>query len=387
MALPENFVQSLQVMPLREVIQIFTERPWQEQSTVELTNEVLPADLFCYLWARFGPPNGVQNMLRADHSDNLIHWDWTLRHDAGVIIFLGMNFRTDVNLFGVADADDNRADLVRQIKADFANQGGEMGKVRESLEQWTEFINPYQRVRRAVHRLRDALAKLDLHPERDREELRPTTQPEHLARWNELAKRYSEGLGLSFGIRSMLPVMAEAFVNLLMYVLLRPEIRSDKRLSDNAFRQPIDVRVKSLSINCVGFKQQPDYSHPACRAFHTLVNERNDLLHGNVVIDKLKFNDVYFWARVPVFKKYRTVWERSLQIEADAVGLEAVEAEWKVVNDFTDYLISCLDESIRERVEFMTQHHHLALQHPSEKVGVLFPEWLVDMRTGPRDSA
>jgi hypothetical protein len=63
-------------------------------------------------------------------------------------------------------------------------------------------------------------------------------------RWGEVAGKYSQGFGLCFGIRSMLPVMAEAFVNLLLYVLMRPEIRADQRLKENVFRQPIDVRIK-----------------------------------------------------------------------------------------------------------------------------------------------
>jgi len=74
----------------------------------------------------------------------------------------------------------------------------------------------------------------------------------------------------------MLPVMAEAFVNLILYVLMRPEIRKDQRLFDNAFRQPIDVRIRSLSINCLGFKQQPDYASDQCGAYQTLYIESND---------------------------------------------------------------------------------------------------------------
>ena len=55
-------------------------------------------------------------------------------------------------------------------------------------------------------------------------------------------------------------------MNVLIYVLMRPEIRSDQRLTESVFRQPIDVRVKSLSINCIGFKQQPDYAGAECVA-------------------------------------------------------------------------------------------------------------------------
>ena len=89
----------------------------------------------------------------------------------------------------------------------------------------------------------------------------------------------------------MLPIMAEAFVNLILFTLMRPEIRGDSRLKDDAFKRHIDVRVKSLSINCIGFKQLIDYSNEICVRYHSVVNERNDLLHGNVDPKKLQFNE------------------------------------------------------------------------------------------------
>ena len=51
-------------------------------------------DLYCYFHARFGPPNGLQNFLRNPHSDNLIHWHWTVQHENGLLDVQGANFRT-----------------------------------------------------------------------------------------------------------------------------------------------------------------------------------------------------------------------------------------------------------------------------------------------------
>lgn len=387
MALPPEFVLSLRAMKPLEIMETFQTRPWKAQSILEIVNEVRPADLFCYLGARFGPPNGIQNFLRTDDSDNAIHWDWTLSHEHGVVAFFGMNFRTEVLLTGYRPHEAHRAELVSQLKADFGRQGPGMTAVRQHLELWTEFVNPYQRLRRSVERLLLSLDGLNLRPEEDRCDpiAADAGQSDAPTRWNELASRYSQGFGLCFGIRSMLPVMAEAFVNLLLYVLMRPEIRTDERLRENAFRQPIDVRVKSLSLNCIGFTQMPDYASEPCRAYQTLVNDRNDLLHGNVVIDKLKFNEVYFFGKVPVFKEYRTIWERSLQVEADSVGLTAVRSELSIVDRLVEYLLSCLDPKIRPEIEFMIHRHELGFEHSKHKTGVLFPEWLVDMRSGPVD--
>ncbi|MDE2177969.1 MAG: hypothetical protein KGJ50_06655, partial [Xanthomonadaceae bacterium] len=37
----------------------------------EIGNELLPVDIYCYLHAKYGTPNGLQNFLRSDDSDNL----------------------------------------------------------------------------------------------------------------------------------------------------------------------------------------------------------------------------------------------------------------------------------------------------------------------------
>lgn len=50
-----------------------------------LRNEIAPSDLYCYLHARFGPPNGPQDFFRKDSSDNLVHWEWMLRAGTGWI--------------------------------------------------------------------------------------------------------------------------------------------------------------------------------------------------------------------------------------------------------------------------------------------------------------
>ena len=44
-----------------------------------IRSQIRPVDAYAYLRARFGQPNGFQNFLRKDDSDNLIHWDFNLK--------------------------------------------------------------------------------------------------------------------------------------------------------------------------------------------------------------------------------------------------------------------------------------------------------------------
>lgn len=345
-----------------------------------LIDELRPIDLFCYLTARFGPPNGPQSFLRNDHSDNLIHWEWVLQSKDRFILLQGHSYRTELWLSGDLLPETARDDLVLQFKAAFAGFGRDMGEVRKSLEHWVEFVNPYQRIRRSISQLMEDINRLDIDIERDRiTDISHFANPEDYAQvWKERAERYSRAIGISFGIRSMLPVLAEAFVNLLMYILMKPDLRNDERLRENALRQPIDIRVRSLSHNCNGFKQRVDFGADPCREYHSLVNERNDLLHGNVVVDKLRFNELYFKGTVPVFIKYSSMWERAYGVSLGAAGFTTIKSEYEVVNRFIEYLMSCLEGELAEQVKFISDRYHLGVCLDDGRNGVLFPEHLVD---------
>ena len=49
------------------------------KSRLVIRKTLSPVDVYCYLKARFGEPNGFQNRLRHDTSDNLFHWDFNLK--------------------------------------------------------------------------------------------------------------------------------------------------------------------------------------------------------------------------------------------------------------------------------------------------------------------
>jgi hypothetical protein len=54
------------------------------KTVLAVRQRLSPVDMYCYLKARFGEPNGVQNILRSDSSDNWIHWEYSLRPPVAV---------------------------------------------------------------------------------------------------------------------------------------------------------------------------------------------------------------------------------------------------------------------------------------------------------------
>jgi hypothetical protein len=349
----------------------------------EFTNEIKPLDLYCYLYAKYGPPNGMQNFLRSDDSDNLIHWEWTLAGEYGLTSIQGQNFRSEVHLIGDFKGKGlTLNDFISQIKSDIENYGKNISELRKELEKWTQFVNPYQRIESAVNQHFSKLEELELNPQADKVP-QPTSEDEmktYSQRWAAVSAKYSFAIGLTFGLRSMLPVLAESFINLVLFVLCRPDIKSNERLFQNTIRQPIDVRIQSLHINCVGFESAVDYTSDECKAFHSLMNERNDLLHGNVEVNKLSIGDVYFNKCVPLFLQYEDFWDKSIGVSMQSVKLKTIHHDRNVVEKFIQYILSKLNTQLREQLELIMKKGQLGFNKKTGRIGVLFPKHMVDFR-------
>lgn len=378
MPLSEDFLEKLTPLSLDDFLKKIKQDEENGGVILNLRNEIKPIDLFCYLYARFGPPNGVQNFLRNDCSDNLVHWDWTLFYEDSVISFWGGNFQTDLIIkcnfqFG----ENEKENLANKIKLDLRNYGKKINEIKENLEHWMEFVNPYWRLSQSIKGLRKELISINLNSDFPNEFNTPITAINNKDEWIRVSNSYSKAFGLCFGIRSMLPVKAEAFINLVIFVMCRPDIKNDSRLLDNLFRQQIDIRVKSLHINCIGFENAVDFNNSACKAFHSLINERNDILHGNVAPEKQKFNDVCFWGKVPVFNEYKSLWDRTHAIDHKAMGLDRLQNEIETVDNFINYILSCMTKDLRDFMHGVINKRDLAKNKKTGGFGILFPDHLI----------
>lgn len=83
---------------------------------------------------------------------------------------------------------------------------------KKSLEKWTEFINPYYRIKSTIEQSFIKLNELNLNLEQDRIDLKITQNQlefeEVKERWTQTLQKYDFAVGQVFGLRAMLPVMA-----------------------------------------------------------------------------------------------------------------------------------------------------------------------------------
>ncbi len=343
---------------------------------------VRQVDVYCLFKDRFGPPNGIQSFLRGDHSNNIFHWHYSLTLNG---IFIDVLSSTRFLEFHVISSDPvaltkfNGDDLLSSLIALISKKKEEISVSRERLEFWHVFLNTYKRLESTTDYYFEQYSKV---------EYREPVLASHIASerevkiYNHQMKKFIEKIMLkrNYGIvlRMLYPVQSESLVNLILFVLAKQEIRSDKRLLENAFREQIDIRVKTLHLKCDGLISPYDQNDDRFKNFLRMMDKRNDFLHGNVLPSRLKFDKIYFDGTVPLFLD-----DKNLAVEFTIQNLfqvskSEVETENRTVKEFKEFLLDNIENNIRPQVELIVGRSQLGWNTKTGRIGDLFDDEIVE---------
>lgn len=272
----------------------------RNRHSLTVRTRLRPVDVYTYLKARFGEPNGFQTLLRRDDSDNLIHWDFFLWAGDEAVYLSGAS-REVMIMVTEALSDEQWKQLISAIKDDFRRVAREKSIVLQSFEKYVVFQNKYVALADLCAELHASI--IDTPPAAD---LVPLSDEQGDTKafqevLDQQSKRISQLYGDCLKLRLLMPVMAEAYVNMIILILCRSAIRDDPQLYNAFLRARLPERLELLSVNCDGFAHPVDKSIPGWDSFMRIVNRRNFDLHGNVDPIKGKIEVVYFEGRRPLF--------------------------------------------------------------------------------------
>jgi hypothetical protein len=346
--------------------------------------ELSPFNLYKLLKAKFGIPNGSGMLFKNDTTDNLLHWHYVFLIDYRELHFFGMSSGIEIILKSDAILSFEKEDwktLIDCIKKSYSKYGKKMGEIQKGFEKYTLFINPFARLKGTLREHIFALKNLDL-------EEPPLTDFKHVS---EEAGNYSENLNswiynvesaasLGTSIRMLCPVVVESFINLLLLVLAKEDFKADKRLYDNLIRQQIDIRVKTLHINCVGFERSIKGNEEPFKSFQSLMNHRNDFLHGNINPTKLMFEDVFFdLNNIPLFKKDDSIIKKTMKNYLQNVESKKAFEDYKTVQTFINFVLEHLKPRERKMIKLLMETRMPGYNNKTKRIGVLFPNALAEI--------
>jgi hypothetical protein len=272
----------------------------KERHILVVRTRLRPVDAYCYLVARFGQPNGFQNFLRRDDSDNWIHWDFNLKAGEFDVYLAGTSREIHISVTEEL-TDDQWKTLIVGIRNDYGRVGKQKSAVLKSLEKYVVFQNKFVS-------LADLCA--DLHavildaPTFEQATLKAGSK-EDIAEYTEAVKRASERASDLYGdclkLRLLTPIMAEAYINMIILMFCKDAIRNDKAKYQEFVRARIPDRLYLLTRHCDGFARHIDKTTDAYANFMRIIDKRNFALHGNVNPIEEQLEVIYFDKRRPLF--------------------------------------------------------------------------------------
>jgi hypothetical protein len=338
---------------------------------VVLMNEISPAELFCYLAARFSQPTGFFSHIPREQFKEAISWHYLLYLPEGPVDVLSLNFRTEVYLPSCYEC--SGVDLADVIKVDMANHKVAMESVQAQTTKWVSFLNPYAQLVESSQLMLERARSLAAILQADMDA--PVGPPEtarFVGAFNAHYPIAMELSGLCLSIRMMCPVTIEAFLNLVLYALAKTELRSAPCGLAALTRERLIDKVKFLHQNCDHFLRPVDWSSPVCQEFDALRRRRNDMLHGNVDPLGQKYETFWLWGSAPLFTQVLGPYERALGSKMSAHPLPEVEKDFRLVEAFEEYVLSCMQPEVAEQVRNILGSIDLAYDQDRDKLGILF---------------
>ncbi len=340
-----------------------------------------PLDTYAYLRVRFGLPNGPAMALRDQSVSNLVHWEYWLMAGTSLLMITGYSFQMKLAVAGDPGFDKNEwTALAKQLKKDIHQLGPALESMKSSFERWSLVVNPYFRITDVVRRRTRQLNRINLNA--IHVPPRPVHRREAASRSHAMTKAmraYGRAAELSLSIRMLAPVMGEAFVNLLLLTLLRPDLRRDKVVLNSRLREQIDVRVKMLHVHCLGFIRPLTDDSPEVAEFLGLMRDRNQQLHGSIQFDRKDLEEIYFDQKfIPLFKTERSMSEFALRSAIHQLEPDKAIAAVNVVDSFVRHALTCLQDQYCQAIEMFMRTEQLGYRPDVRMFGTVLPEPLAE---------
>lgn len=351
---------------------------WRGLHVLAVRQQLSPVEVYCYLRARFGKPNGLIDILRSNDSGNWIHWDFDLKAGGQDVRVCGTSREIHI-MVSENLTDENWRDLILGIKADYKRVAKEKSVIFKSLEHWVTFSNKFVEV---------ANICADLHGEisdnirgfhnykspscRTKRELRETHRV--IKNLSERAsKLYQHCLELSL----LTPVLAEAFINMLILILCKQEVRNNKRHFDKFIRSDIDVKLFDLHLKCDDFARSIDPNSEKFKAFKRIMDKRNHAIHGNCDPEREKIEEVYFEGKRPLFIESGDIFGKYFEALERQYQPHTVIKDYENTYTFLLEIMACLNPGTAKSVWRIMEDRHPGYDTNRKIAGALFSDTLM----------
>ena len=273
--------------------------------------------------------------------------------------------------------DEEWKELINAIKADFGRVAKDKSAIVKSFEKYILFQNKYAAIANLCADLHAGILETPdpvdtVYPSEAEESVEASKKST-----DERSKRIERLSGDCLKLRLLMPVMAEAYINMLILTFCKNAIRDDETAYNAFLRSTIPERLELLSVHCDGFSKAVDKTVPGYGGFMTVINRRNFALHGNVDPIREPIEIVYFEKRRPLFVHPGNSIEllfQYMEAQADPAGLLK---EYEQLHDFLAEMTNCLTPRNKRFFEQVVSDAYPGFKLDVRRPTRLFPDHYV----------
>lgn len=191
--------------------------------------------------------------------------------------------------------------LIIGIKDDFARFGKLKSDIKRSFEKFFVFQNKFVTLATLCAEMHESIIDAPLQEATLHSISSKRSTKNYYAAVRRISKRATDLYGDCLKLRLLTPIMAEAFINMIILTFAKDELLKDRGRYDEFLRQKIPQKLELLSDNCMGFGHAIDLKTPEYANFKRVMDKRNFVIHGNVDPVRDQIETVYFEGKRPLF--------------------------------------------------------------------------------------
>ncbi|MQR99951.1 hypothetical protein [Gluconobacter aidae] len=347
------------------------------RNILRIQSAISPFDIYTYLKARFGYPNGIQTMLANDSSYNMFHWDYYLDSGDGLIMLCGST--QEFHVMHSRDLTDSEwHNFINCLKQDFGRVGREKSDVLNKLEKWTIFTNSYLSLANRCSELYHKLSENFQALEEDISKEGFRFGDSEFVRHQNIRREWMDSLNEAcIELPILTPILFENFIGMVVAVLVKPEVKSNDRLYQSFKRSNLDVKIFDLAMRCNGFDRAIDCNNKIMKKYWPIVDSRNDLVHGNVDPIKNSCGVVYFDGKIPLYQKGGDRIIEFIRGIVDQYNPKKIIENYITAHEFMYEILLHMNEKSRFSIMALMSDYQPGWDAKRSRFGILFPENLI----------
>lgn len=337
-------------------------------TSVDVPEDYSELDIFCLFLARFGRPNGLMSLSIDPDGDPNAPWKWDFIFylpGIGTIEVCRSWKHIELRTRRVTV---RKEELLGFLSFNLERHKDKISEAKKSLQDYRLIINPYKR-----HKLLAKSAKEDLDNIKVIDPFYPESinaSSEEIKRHNESFENYMKAMdkeaAYSITLCTHSAYMVEAYLNLILAIFIRPEIKEDKAILKETIERPWRKKVTRLHLDCRDISKA-DLGNAIVRDVGAVFKLRNQIAHSYPDKDDLTVAHMWFFKNFPIlgnpvpFDKYQIAMNNKLPTRQQAQDC------YDVALRMIELLSSLINEKVKEQFEFLAESNPIGF---NETIGL-----------------